>query len=89
MSEVSNKKNWPFGDSFSLNINWPFIPFIHMCFKACKIACQQEYPDPLCSMLEFELILSQWLYLKKKKKKNMKFGDTDFYYYIREEIFRN
>ena len=27
--------------------------------------------------------------LFKKKKKNMKFGDTDFYYYIREEIFRN
>ena len=26
---------------------------------------------------------------KKKKKKNMKFGDTDFYYYIWEEIFRN
>ena len=26
---------------------------------------------------------------KKKKKKNMKFGVSDFYYYIREEIFRN
>ena len=29
------------------------------------------------------------LFKKKKKQKNMKFGDTDFYYYIREEIFRN
>ena len=57
-----------------------------MCFKTCKIACLQEYPDTLCSVLEFELILSQWLYVLEK---NMKFGDTDFYYYIREEIFRN